>query len=39
MQYLRDMFSGRAEVESLDNGRYPGGAWTTVRDVLTRRER
>ncbi len=34
MQYMRDMFDGRAKLEPLDNGRYPGTRWTTVRDVL-----
>ena len=34
MQYLRDMLSGRAKFKQLDNGRYPGVDWTTVRDFL-----
>ncbi|GAA4430378.1 hypothetical protein GCM10023188_16930 [Pontibacter saemangeumensis] len=34
MQYLRDMFSGQAKLEPLDNNRYPEMAWTTVRQVL-----
>ena len=34
MQYMRDMFDGRAKLEPLDNDRYPGMRWTTVRDVL-----
>ncbi len=37
MQYMRHMFDGRAKLEPLDNGRYPGMHWTTVRDVLTAR--
>ena len=37
MQYLRDMFSGEAKLEPLDNGRYPDIEWTTVRDVLAAR--
>ena len=35
MQYMHNMFSGRAKLEPLDNDRYPGMRWTTVRDVLT----
>jgi hypothetical protein len=35
MQYMRNMFDGRAMLEPLDNGRYPGTRWTTVRDVLS----
>jgi nucleoside-diphosphate-sugar epimerase len=38
MQYLRDMFSGRAKLTPLDNGRYPGMPWTTTRDVLAAHE-
>jgi hypothetical protein len=34
MQYMRNMFDGRAVLEPLDNDRYPGMHWTTVRDVL-----
>jgi len=34
MQYMRDMFDGRAKLEPLDNARYPDLHWTTVRDVL-----
>ncbi len=37
MQYLRDMFSGRAKLAPLDNDRYPGMRWTTVREVLAAR--
>lgn len=33
MQYMRDMFDGRAKLKSLDNGRYPGIGWTTVREL------
>jgi uncharacterized protein YbjT (DUF2867 family) len=36
MQYLRDMLSGGAKLEPLDNGRYSRVRWTTVRDVLAR---
>jgi nucleoside-diphosphate-sugar epimerase len=35
MQYTCDMFEGRAKLEPLDNDRYPGMHWTTVRDMLT----
>ena len=37
MQYMHNMFSGRAKLEPLDNERYPGMRWTTVRDVLASR--
>jgi len=37
MQYMRNMFDGRAKLEPLDNDRYPGMRWTTVRDVLSAR--
>ncbi len=37
MQYMHDMFSGRAKLEPLDNERYPGMRWTGVRDVLAER--
>jgi nucleoside-diphosphate-sugar epimerase len=39
MQYMHNMFSGLAKLEPLDNDRYPGLKWTTVRDVLAARER
>jgi nucleoside-diphosphate-sugar epimerase len=38
MQYLRDMFSGCAKLTPLDNDRYPGMPWTTMRDVLATHE-
>ncbi len=38
MQYMCDMFRGHATLEPLDNGRYPGMRWTTVRDVLSQRQ-
>jgi len=38
MQYMRNMFDGRAKLESLDNDRYPGIRWTTARDVLSARQ-
>jgi len=34
MQYMRNMFDGRAKLGPLDNARYPGTGWTTARDVL-----
>jgi uncharacterized protein YbjT (DUF2867 family) len=39
MQYMRDMFDGRAKLEPLDNARYPELRWTSVRDVLTEHQR
>ncbi len=38
MQYMRNMFEGRAKLEPLDNDRYPGIRWTTVRAVLAAHE-
>ena len=38
MQYMRNMFDGRAQLEPLDNDRYPGIRWTTARDVLSARQ-
>ncbi|QYE33061.1 NmrA family NAD(P)-binding protein (plasmid) [Polymorphobacter sp. PAMC 29334] len=34
MQYLRDMSSGRGQLEPLDNDRYGVRSWKTARDVL-----
>lgn len=34
MQYMHDMFGGRAKLDPLDNDRYPGLHWTKVRDLL-----
>ena len=34
MQYLHDMFEGRAKLAPLDNDRYPDLRWTSVREVL-----
>lgn len=31
MAYMRDMFSGEARLDPLDNDRYPGIDWTSVR--------
>jgi nucleoside-diphosphate-sugar epimerase len=38
MQYMRNMFAGRAKLEPLDNDRYPGIRWKTARDVLSTRQ-
>jgi NAD(P)-dependent dehydrogenase (short-subunit alcohol dehydrogenase family) len=38
MQYMRNMFDGRAKLEPLDNDRHPGIHWTTVREVLSARQ-
>ncbi len=37
MQYMRDMFSGRGQLEPLDNDRYPELRWTPVREQLATR--
>jgi len=37
MQYMYNMFDGRAKLEPLDNDRYSGMRWTTVREVLSAR--
>jgi nucleoside-diphosphate-sugar epimerase len=37
MQYMRNMFEGRAKLQPLDNDHYPGIRWTTARDVLSAR--
>ncbi len=37
MQYMRDMFSGLAKLEPLDNNRYPEVKWTSVAEVLAKR--
>jgi len=34
MQYMHNMFSGRVKLEPLDNDRYAGMKWATVRDIL-----
>lgn len=39
MQYMHNMFSGRATLDPLDNTRYPGLHWTRARDVLAAHER
>lgn len=35
MQYIRDMFSGRAVLAPLDNDRYPDIKWTSMREALS----
>jgi nucleoside-diphosphate-sugar epimerase len=37
MQYLHNMFTGLPKFQALDNDRYPGIRWTTVREVLATR--
>jgi nucleoside-diphosphate-sugar epimerase len=37
MQYMHNMFGGSAKLAPLDNDRYPGMRWTTVRGFLGRR--
>jgi uncharacterized protein YbjT (DUF2867 family) len=37
MQYLHNMFSGLAPSAPVDNARYPGLQWTSVREVLAYR--
>ena len=34
MQYLHDMLSGGAKLSHLDNNRYPGVQWTSVKELL-----
>ena len=38
MQYMRNMFDGRAKLGPLDNDRYPAMSWTPVGDVLSARQ-
>ncbi|MET3897793.1 nucleoside-diphosphate-sugar epimerase [Devosia sp. UYZn731] len=35
MQYIRNMMSGKAKLDPVDNARFPSIAWTTVRDFAT----
>lgn len=39
MQYLHNMFTGLAKLTPLDNNRYPDIHWTSVQEVLSKRER
>ncbi len=34
---MHNMFSGRALLDPLDDGRYPGMKWTRVREVRAAR--
>lgn len=34
MQYLHNMFEGKVKFDRVDNERYPGIEWTSVRDVI-----
>lgn len=38
MQYMHNMFSGRAKLEPLDNDRYPNMTWTRARDLIAARQ-
>jgi nucleoside-diphosphate-sugar epimerase len=38
MQYMRNMFDGRAKLQPLDNDRYPGMRWSSAREVLSARQ-
>ncbi len=35
MQYMRNMMDDRANLKTIDNGRYPAIKWTTVKDLLS----
>ena len=35
MQYMRNMIDDRSKIDRLDNDRYPGMRWTTVKDLLS----
>jgi nucleoside-diphosphate-sugar epimerase len=39
MQYLHNMFTGLPKLTPLDNNRYPNIHWTSVQEVLSKRER
>jgi nucleoside-diphosphate-sugar epimerase len=34
MQYMHNMFDGRAKLEPLDNERYPDIKWTSIKELL-----
>jgi hypothetical protein len=34
MQYMHNMFEGKAKLEPLDNERYPDIKWTTAKELL-----
>ena len=35
MQYMHNMYDGRAKLEPLDNQRYPDLQWTSIRELLS----
>lgn len=35
MQYMRNMVDKRATLNTIDNNRYPGIKWTTVKDLIS----
>jgi nucleoside-diphosphate-sugar epimerase len=35
LQYIRNMMSGKAKLEPVDNARFPAMEWTGVRDLVT----
>jgi nucleoside-diphosphate-sugar epimerase len=35
MQYMRNMIDKRSDLATIDNDRYPGMRWTTVKDLLS----
>jgi hypothetical protein len=37
MQYMHNMFSGLPKLDPLDNQRYPGIHWTSLREVLSKK--
>lgn len=37
MRYMYDMFGGLPKLNPLDNDRYPGIKWATIRDVLSKK--
>ena len=39
MQYLHDMFTGMPKLQPLDNNRYTGIHWTTVREILEKEKK
>lgn len=39
MQYLHNMFTGKPKLTPLDNDRYPGIQWTSVREVLVNKDK
>jgi nucleoside-diphosphate-sugar epimerase len=39
MQYMHNMIDKRSKVDQLDNHRYPGMHWTTVKELLQKHQR